>query len=191
MGRLVRQKGFDLLVEAFARVASMHPDWRVVILGEGAERANLTASIHAAGLVDRVSLAGFASAPERAMRQADLFVLPSRFEGFPNSLLEAMAEGMPCISFDCPTGPKELIEHDVSGWLVPAEDVAALAKGLDMLMGSAELRIRLGAQARGVQQSYSLAAILDKWNRLLESLSERPAPRVVSDRAGDKARSHG
>ncbi len=191
MGRLVPQKGFDLLIEAFARVASVHSGWRVVILGEGAERANLTAAIRTAGLADRVFLGGFTSEPRQAMRQSDLFALPSRFEGFPNGLLEAMAEGMPCISCDCPTGPRELIEHGTNGWLVPAEDVEALAMGLDLLMGHADLRLRLGAQARGVRQSYSLAAILDKWNRLIESVVERRAPRILTDRDGDKAGSHG
>jgi glycosyltransferase involved in cell wall biosynthesis len=191
MGRLAPEKGFDLLIEAFGRVASIHPGWRLLILGEGAERVGLSAAIRERGLVDRVSLAGFTSDPQKAMRQADLFALPSRFEGFPNGLLEAMAEGMPCISCDCPTGPRELIEHGKNGWLVPTEDIEALAKGLDLLMGDAELRLRLGAQARSVRQSYSLAAILDKWNRLIEAVVERRAPRIVTDGKGDKAGSHG
>ena len=121
------------------------------------------------------------------MRQADLFALPSRFEGFPNGLLEAMAEGMPCVSCDCPTGPRELIEHGVNGWLVPAEDVDALAGGLDLLMGDAELRLRLGAQACRVRQSYSLAAILAKWDGLIGSVIEGRARTPVTDRKCDKA----
>jgi GalNAc-alpha-(1->4)-GalNAc-alpha-(1->3)-diNAcBac-PP-undecaprenol alpha-1,4-N-acetyl-D-galactosaminyltransferase len=175
VGRLAPEKGFDLLIDAFARVAPVHPAWRLVILGEGAERSRLSAAIRERGLGDRVLLPGFDDKPEQAMRRADLFVLSSRFEGFPNGLLEAMAEGLPCISFDCRTGPRELIEHGANGWLVPEGDVPALTEALDALMRDGDLRRRLGARAREVRQSYSLAAILEKWSRLLELLDERRA----------------
>jgi len=171
VGRLSPQKGFDLLLEAFACVAGHHANWDLTILGEGRSRAGLTATIVARGLASRVSMPGFDSHVREAMRQADLFVLSSRFEGFPNVLLEAMSEGRACASFDCNTGPRELICHGENGWLVPAEDVPALAAALDVLMGDDGLRARLGAHAREVLTLYSLPAVLGQWNALLASVT--------------------
>lgn len=167
VGRLSPEKGFDLLIEAFARVSARHPSWRLQILGEGPARADLTTLVATHGLEARVSLPGFTQAPRAFMHRASLFVLSSRFEGMPNALIEAMSEGLACASFDCQTGPAELIEHGVNGWLVPAEDVGALAVALDLLMGDAGLRARLGARARTVRDLYSQKAILGLWNGLL------------------------
>ena len=168
MGRLDTQKGFDLLLDAFSRVAAVHPGWRIVIVGEGSQRAALEVSVRELGLSGRVTLPGFTTSPENTVEHADLFVLSSRVEGFPNVLLEAMAEGKACISFDCPTGPAELIEHSVNGWLVPLGDVGALASGLDTLMSDAALRERLGARAREVRNRYSLESVLAQWDALFE-----------------------
>lgn len=170
MGRLAAQKGFDLLLAAFAQVTDRHPDWQLVILGEGPERVRLAGLIAQHGLEDRARMPGFAAVPEQALRSADLFVLSSRFEGFPNALLEAMAEGLPCISYDCPTGPRELIEHGVDGWLVPSGDVEALATALDTLMNDAALRQSLGEHAVAVRDKYGLQAILGHWNAHLAAV---------------------
>ena len=167
VGRLGPEKGFDLLIDAFSRVSDRHPSWRLVILGEGPARADLTALISAHRLGARVSLPGFTSAPRAFMREAALFVLSSRFEGMPNALIEAMSEGLACVSFDCPTGPGELIDHGVNGWLVPAGDTAALAVALDRLMGDDALRERLGTRAGEIKDAYSQRAILELWNALL------------------------
>lgn len=169
VGRLSPQKGFDLLLEAFARVAGHHANWDLTILGEGRLRAELTATIAACGLAGRVSMPGFDNHVREAMRRADLFVLSSRFEGFPNALLEAMAEGTACVSCDCETGPREMIRHGRNGWLVPAEDVTALAGALDALMQDDGLRARLGAHAREVRTLYSLPKVVAQWNALLAS----------------------
>lgn len=170
MGRLVEQKGFDLLLDAFALVAEAHRDWQLVILGEGPLRAELERRFKALGLDSRVALPGFMNQPESLIRGADLFVMSSRFEGFPNALLEAMAEGKPCVSFDCPTGPRELIQHGVNGWLAAPEDVSALAAALDTLMSNPGLRASLGEHAQSVRDVYAVPAVLDQWNRLLESV---------------------
>ncbi|MGH8144778.1 MAG: glycosyltransferase family 4 protein [Rhodanobacteraceae bacterium] len=177
VGRLAHQKGFDLLIRAFARIAGIHADWDLVILGEGKLREDLARMIDAAGLASRVSMPGFDPHVRDAMRRADLFVLSSRFEGIPNALLEAMSESRACVSFDCDTGPRELIEHGRNGWLVPAGDVPALAEALDVLMRDADLRERLGIRAREVRIHYSLSAILDQWDELVAS-SLRPAPQM-------------
>lgn len=175
VGRLAPQKGFDLLIDAFAQLAAQHADWNLVILGEGPARGALEQRVAAHGLGDRIALPGFDAGVRTAMRRADLFVLSSRYEGFPNALLEAMAEGAACVSFDCDTGPRELIEHGRNGWLVPAADGPALATALDRLMGDAELRASLGRQARAVVTAYALPAILDQWNALVRAAASRAA----------------
>jgi GalNAc-alpha-(1->4)-GalNAc-alpha-(1->3)-diNAcBac-PP-undecaprenol alpha-1,4-N-acetyl-D-galactosaminyltransferase len=169
-GRLTAQKGFDLLIAAFSRVAATDPEWILIILGEGPERSSLAAQIAHLELTDRILLPGFSSEPQALMRQADLFVLSSRYEGMPNALLEAMSVGCPCISFDCETGPAELIEHGVNSWLVPPEDVSGLATALEHLMRDADLRIRLGARARSIEKLYSVDTILGQWNALIASV---------------------
>lgn len=171
VGRLDPQKGFDLLIQAFSRVAGRYPSWRLVILGEGAARAELTALIAARKLAARVSLPGFIAEPRAIMRQADLFVLSSRYEGMPNALIEAMSEGRACVSFDCPTGPGEVIQHSINGWLVPVGDVDALSTALADLMGNNGLRERLGEHARAVANAYSQRSIMGLWNALLASVT--------------------
>ncbi|MGH8125315.1 MAG: glycosyltransferase family 4 protein [Rhodanobacteraceae bacterium] len=171
VGRLVPKKGFDLLIDAFARIADRHPDWKLVILGEGRLRGILTQAIAAHRLADRIALPGFDKFIREAMRRADLFVLSSRGEGFPNVLLEAMSEGMACVSFDCETGPRELITHGENGWLVPAQDTRALAAALDTLMRDDALRARLGAKAREAGTAYSIPEIIGQWNALLAGIA--------------------
>lgn len=173
VGRLSQEKGFDLLIDAFARIAGRHPEWDLKILGDGLLRNELTQAIATSGIADRIAMPGFDRHVREAMRRADLFVLSSRFEGFPNVLLEAMSEGRACVSFDCNTGPRELIAHGENGWLVPTEDVAALAAALDSLMDDDDLRTRLGMRAHEVRALYSLPKIVDQWNALLASLVTR------------------
>lgn len=179
VGRLAPQKGFDLLLAAFASIADRFPNWNLTILGEGRARAALTQVAASRGLEGRVALPGFDNGVRAAMRRADLFVLSSRFEGFPNALLEAMSEGMACASFDCQAGPRELIRHGENGLLVPAENVSALADTLATLMRDGNLRARLGARAREVGALYSLPAVIGRWNALLDSVvtgTERTDP---------------
>ncbi len=171
VGRLSPEKGFGLLIDAFAQLAGRHPGWDLRIVGEGMLRDDLTRRIAARGLAGRIALPGFDSRVHETMRRSDLFVLSSSFEGFPNALLEAMAEGMACVSFDCDAGPRELIEHGENGWLVPAGNRQALVAALDALMRDAALRARLGARAREVRKLYSLPSVLGQWNALLAAVS--------------------
>lgn len=179
VGRLAPEKGFDLLIDAFARAAPGHPGWNLVILGEGPLRAELERRIAEHGLGARTAMPGFDAHVRKAMRRADLFVLSSRYEGFPNALLEAMTEGLACLSFDCDAGPRELIDHRQNGWLVPAGDVQALAGALDILMGDAGLRAQLARRARNVSAAYSPETILDQWNALVASVLPAPAAGVL------------
>jgi GalNAc-alpha-(1->4)-GalNAc-alpha-(1->3)-diNAcBac-PP-undecaprenol alpha-1,4-N-acetyl-D-galactosaminyltransferase len=167
MGRLTPQKGFDLLIDAFAQAAEGHPRWSLTILGEGPERAGLEALIRARGLEGRVRLAGWEAEPSAVLRNCDAFVLSSRFEGFPNALLEAMALGLPAISFDCPSGPAEIIRHKVDGLLVPPGDVPALSAAIRSLMSDDPFRARLGKEAVRVVERFSSESYFAAWDEVL------------------------
>jgi glycosyltransferase involved in cell wall biosynthesis len=170
VGRLETQKGFDLLVEAFSRIAPACPEWGVVICGEGSQRAALEEMIRQHGLSDRVALPGAIQDIAAVLASAELFVLSSRFEGFPNALLEAMSLGLSAISFDCPSGPADIIQHGVNGLLVPPEEVEALAAALRQLIDSSAERQRLGSNARQVRERFSLDKITDQWMNLIEQV---------------------
>lgn len=175
VGRLDEQKGYDMLLRAFAAVAHSHPAWLLIILGDGPERGRIEALVRELELADRVVLPGFSKTPWALMRRASLFVMSSRYEGFPNALLEAMACGLACVSFDCPTGPAELIESETNGILVPPEDEAALAAAMARLMGDMSLREKLGRAARISVQAYSLDSITTSWDNLFRELGIKAA----------------
>lgn len=167
IGRLARQKGFDLLLRAFARIAADFPAWRVVILGEGPERESLTSLRDELGLVDRAVLPGRDRNIEAWMSRAGLVVQPSRFEGFPNVVLESMGMGAAVISADCPAGPSDLIADGINGRLVPVEDVEALARTMAEMMARPDERARLGHAAAEVRQRFRQDAIMRRWEAVL------------------------
>jgi glycosyltransferase involved in cell wall biosynthesis len=178
VGRLTRQKGFDILIAAFAKVAGSHPDWTLVIWGEGAARQELEQQVADLGLGERISLPGNSASPEAWAGNADGFVLSSRYEGFPNALCEAMAAGLPVVSCACDYGPAEIIDPDVNGMLVQQGDIAALAAGIDRLMSDAPLRARLGAAARSAAYRFDPATIVGRWDAVVvRALAARKAGR--------------
>ena len=170
VGRLDPQKGFDWLITAFAPLAGRYPHWELVVLGEGPLRAVLQAQIDAAELQQRVFLPGRAGNIGQWYESADLYVMSSRFEGFPNTLVEALAYGLPAVSFDCDTGPRDLIRHEVDGLLVAAGDVAGLTAALDRLMGDAALRQRFAERAVEARERFSMERIAGLWEALFEEL---------------------
>lgn len=172
VGRLAYQKGFEFLLQAFKKIAQQNPEWTLVILGEGSERASLEAMVKALGLEDRVLLPGRYPDPMSVMEQAPLFVMSSRYEGFPIVLLEALACGTPTISFNCPSGPSDVIRHDVDGILVPPEDVDALADAMQDLMAHPEKRERLALRAREVTDRFGEEKVMGMWEGLIKNIHD-------------------
>jgi len=173
-GRLTAQKGFDLLVDAFAPVAERHPRWELRIYGGGSQRDRLAAQVAERGLEGRVRLMGRVDGLGEAMAEASVYALSSRFEGFPMVLLEAMSTGLAVAAFDCPNGPADAIEDGANGLLVAAQDVPALSAALLALVEDAQLRRRLGAAARATAERYDLATIGARWDALLATLGGEP-----------------
>lgn len=167
VGRLAKQKGFDLLLKAFAVVAPDFRDWSVAIIGVGGEGANLARLRNELKLDHRVQFVGETQDVERWMARAGLVVQPSRFEGFPNVVLESMGMGAAVISADCRSGPSDLIEDGINGRLVPVEDVVGLARVMAELMANPEMRERLGREASKVRQRYRQELIMAEWEACL------------------------
>ncbi len=172
VGRLSPEKGFDLLISAFARVCPRQPDWSLTIVGEGAERRRLEALVESLGLRSRVDLPGRTSDTAARLADAHAFALPSRYEGFPNALLEAMASGLPVVAFDCPSGPADIITHETNGLLVSEGDVGQFAAALERVMESPSERARLGGNARRVVDTLGPEPVLARWSTLLEPAGE-------------------
>jgi glycosyltransferase involved in cell wall biosynthesis len=175
LGRLQTVKGHDQLIDAFARIADRFPDWEVRIHGDGPEREALAARIRDRGLDGRVHLGRTIADVGQRLREADLFVLPSRVEGFPNALAEAMAWGLPVVSFDCASGPADLIRPDLDGLLVPPGDVPALAAAMARLMADPAERNRLAARAPEVLDRFSQARVMELWESALQSALAGPS----------------
>lgn len=173
VGRLGREKGFDLLLHAFGKICHLRSGWSLVILGEGPERTSLEAMARDLGIEERVHMPGRHKNPRAVMSRASLFVLPSRFEGFPNALLEAMSCGLPVISFDCPSGPGEIVRHGVDGVLVPPEDVDALASAILDLITHPEKRQRYASRAMDAADQFSMERVMGMWEGLLQKVAER------------------
>jgi glycosyltransferase involved in cell wall biosynthesis len=172
-GRLTWQKGFDRLILAWATLAEDHPDWSVRICGDGVRREKLQTRIDNNGLSDAVTLLGRVSDIEREMAGAAMFVLSSRYEGFPLVVLEAMSMGLPIVSFDCPTGPREIVEHGRTGLLVPDGDIEALAGAIRELIDDEERRRAYGRAASAAAAEYSVGAVGRRWDALLEEMRRR------------------
>lgn len=167
VGRLTRQKGFDVLMHAFARLTDRYPDWRLNILGDGPLRAELEGLRVELNLTEVVKLQGESKNIHNYLAQADLFVLSSRYEGFPNALCEAMASGLAVVATDCRTGPGEIIEDGVNGLLASPDDVVSLAGCMDRLMSGDVERKRLGANARNISERFHPQKIAEMWDSLI------------------------
>lgn len=169
-GRVVREKGFDLLLEAFGRLAPRHPKWRLCIVGGPPDPA-MVAVVNRYGHGDACLFPGATDSLGDYMAQAELFVLSSRVDAFPMVLVEALSSGMAVIATRCSSGPGEVIQDAVNGVLVPPESVDDLAAAMDRLMADGPERARLGGNALASARSLSAEAIMREWDTLLEELA--------------------
>jgi GalNAc-alpha-(1->4)-GalNAc-alpha-(1->3)-diNAcBac-PP-undecaprenol alpha-1,4-N-acetyl-D-galactosaminyltransferase len=167
VGRLCDQKQFDVLIRSFSGFAKTYPEWTLRIVGDGKLRKILWKQICDLEMQDRIELSGISTDISKDFLGASIFVLTSKFEGFPNAMLEAMAIGLPCVAFDCPSGPSDLSGKGQFAFLVPLGDEHQLSCKLIKLMSSFNLRKSLGNKGRYyVRSKYSIVKILDKWDHL-------------------------
>ncbi len=183
-GRLCHQKGFDLLLPAFAKVLREFPDWRLRIYGTGPKRRRLGELARELRLGDGVRLMGRTDRLDDKLAGASLFVLSSRFEGLPMVMIEAMSHALPVVGFDCPTGPADVIVHGENGLLVRPEDVDGLAEAMMTLIRDRELRLCMGKAALRTVAGYSPAAVMPQWHELFTGLVARTAGARLSHEAG-------
>lgn len=165
MGRLNRAKGFDLLLGAIAALHRKGVRLPLAILGDGPEREMLERQADELGVAGEVVFLGRRRNPFVYLEQAAFFVLSSRWEGFGNALVEAMASGLPAVSFDCPSGPSEIVEDGVNGLLVPPGEVEALAAAMRAMWEETERRRLMGDRARQTAERFSLDRIVGDWER--------------------------
>ena len=168
VARLVPQKGLDLLLRAFAELdPSLREGWRVTLVGDGPERERLHRLAADLAIGDSVVFEGFRSDPFRFMQRASIFALPSRFEGMPNALLEAMAAGLPAVVSDASPGPLEMVRDGVNGLVVPTENHLAFAGALQQLIDDGGMRDRLGDAAREKLRSLDWSVVEPHWRSVL------------------------
>ena len=169
VGRLTSQKGFDMLLEAWIQVNQIMPDWTLKIVGEGEDRSTLTEFIRKNDLTDSVELVGATDNVSKYYQQAEIFCLSSRFEGFGVVLIEALAFGLPIVSFDCDTGPAEILK-DSGSILVPENNINLLALSLIDLMSNKEQRKNISLKSKEKARIYQPDKIINKWIDLLGSI---------------------
>lgn len=172
VGRLSYQKNQTVLIEAFALLADSHPRWRLTLVGAGEDESRLKLLVAAKGLGDRVDFAGSTTDVERVYLDSHLFCLPSRWEGFPNAMAEAMAHGLPAVGFAGCAGVAQLIDDGLTGCLAPGNGSAdTLADALRLLMEDDEGRACMGRAAVDSMARYAPAAVFDRWENLCREVA--------------------
>lgn len=170
LGRLTYQKGFDLLLDIWAKIENMNNDWRLIIAGDGEDKQLLLDKIKMLNLKN-VELLPSTPHVNELYDQSSIYVMTSRFEGFPMVLLEAKASGLPIVAYDCDTGPSELIINHDDGFLIPFDDNNTFTCKLALLMNDDDLRESMSIMSLKNAEKYKIeVAIGDKWKRLIESI---------------------
>lgn len=167
VGRLDKKKQFEHLITAFQKLHRHHEDWDLSIIGEGQDHEALQKLINQHELNDRVSLVGRVGNIADWYRHANILALTSKTEGFPNVLIEAMAHGMTVVSYDCPTGPAELIKHGTNGILVPPNNIGELEHQIGTLMRNETLRESLAKEATKIIEKLHPSVVMAEWEQLL------------------------
>lgn len=168
VGRLDYQKSFDRLIQVWEKVHQQMPDWKLDIFGQGEWKEMLQRMIDERDLQDSVKLMGPTKTIGKEYSESSMIVMSSHYEGFPMVMIEAMACGLPAVSFDFKCGPKDIIKEGENGLVVPDGDIDGLAEAMVTLMKDDELRKRMGEEAKKVVETFSEAKVMDKWVRLYE-----------------------
>lgn len=187
VGRMTRIKGFHRLITAWETVAATHPDWKLRIYGAGPQADNLAAQVVEAGLEGKVELPGPTTDVGAELEKASIFVLSSRHEGFPMTILEAMAKGLAIVSFNSPHGPKEMLTNEVDGLLVKPRTNANLAASIIRVIEDEQLRRDLASRALETARTYDVDVIGEKWDELLSDLLARREARTRPSGQGELA----
>lgn len=170
VGRLNHQKGFSRLIQAFSLISEKYPSWRIDIFGKGELYDELNKLIRQKGLYEKVSINQPTTEIYHEYLNSDFYVLSSEYEGFCLVMLEAMACGLPCVSFDCPYGPKELIVSGKNGLLVENGNVSELAQKIEWMITHDSERNRMSNEARKTINKYKLDTIMTQWEELFLNL---------------------
>jgi GalNAc-alpha-(1->4)-GalNAc-alpha-(1->3)-diNAcBac-PP-undecaprenol alpha-1,4-N-acetyl-D-galactosaminyltransferase len=168
VGKLEKQKGFDMLIKALSGVNLTH--WKCYIIGEGSERAHLTSLIKEHNLTEKIHLIGTKENVYDYYTRASVFVLSSRFEGYPNVLAEAMAHGCSCIAFDCLTGPSEIISNGTNGYLVEANNIKQLQMRINKIISNPTIRTQFFEAALQVRETNRVETIAQEWENYIKSI---------------------
>ncbi|WP_214318389.1 glycosyltransferase family 4 protein [Nonomuraea sediminis] len=172
-GRLVTRKGFDLLIPAFGQAARRHSEWELRLFGTGPDRDRLAGLADDLGLAKNVTLMGHSDRLDEELEGASIYALSSRSEGLPLAMLEAMGHGLPVAAFDCPSGPREVLAHEVDGLLVPPGDTGGMATALERLMSDDGLRRRMGDAAAQTAGNYAAEVVMPLYEDLFAELLAR------------------
>ncbi|PUR01237.1 glycosyltransferase family 4 protein [Acinetobacter schindleri] len=169
VGRLTYQKGFDLLITAWVKVAQQVPDWKIVMVGSGEDEQMLKQMAKSLGVDDSIIFAGQQKNMDIFYRQASFFCMSSRFEGLPMALLEAQSYGLPIVAFDCDTGPAEIVEHNTSGFLVELGNIAELANALFELINLTNTQYeKLSSAAVQNSTKYAVSSTIKSWLNIIK-----------------------
>ena len=171
-GRLDRLKNFNALIRAWKSIGRKHPDWKLEIWGNGAERDNLKQSIHTEGLEDSVFLMGATADLPAKLSQASIFAFSSLYEGFAMVLTEAMSCGLPVVSYACPYGPEEIITDGKDGFLIPVGDEDKLTDRITCLIENETIRKEMGEAALEKSKQFEMKQIIEQWMTLFQDLTE-------------------
>lgn len=173
VGRIDDNKNQRLLVDAYAKIAMQYPDWRLDLIGDGSGKQALEEYVNTLPCKDRIHFTGAVNDVAKRMSEASIFVLPSKIEGMPNALIEAMVMGMACISTDCPCGgPRDLIAADESnGILVPVDSVDSMAMALKRLITNDTLRESMGDNAKKIINTLHPDSVNKQWKHYIENVT--------------------
>lgn len=170
VGHLIQRKGMDYLAQVAQRVLKRFPDWKWLVVGSGEEQAFLEKFIRENQLESQLVLKGRTCDVNFYLSRAQIYVMTSRLEGLPMCLLEAKVFSLPSLSFDIPTGPNEIIEDSVNGYLVTPFDCEDMAEKLARLMDDETLRAKFAAHAQDNMEKFRMEGILCNWNTVLEQV---------------------